>query len=776
MKTGLPYSWNHHSISWNARGLDSSDSVPLGNGDIAINLWVEDEGDLLFYIAKSDAFSEHNQLLKLGRVRVSLKPNPFSGKRPFQFSLDVSRGIASVLSEGLKIEVWVDAFSPNIFVNIEDAAPFVCSVKLENWRQFPRPMSTALKSVWDFGEIMGVVDRVNCPEPFITIEPDRFFEEKDAILWAHCNPTQTVWDEDLRKTGCDSFPEIVYNPLRDRITGAVIASPQLHALAPLHLATKEATQRCTIAVTCLSRQEADVEIWKTDLRALQPSLDHYDDAREKHVLWWMEKFGSHFIRISGDQSAEHVGMCYQLQRYMQLCAGRGIGPIHFNGSLFNVDWHVIHENGKSETYNADYRRWGNSNLMQNTRLPYWAMLHAGDFEMMTPFFRWYERLLPAARKKCEKIYGHDGLLISDNMSIWGSPSGWTSSAKDPASLYQTWQFHYYSPELEFLMLALDYFEFTGDQNLLRELILPLWEGAAQFYRNHFERDEDGKLIIQGTSLEQYHDAINPLPCVAGLGMVGQRMLSLTCAGESIGELTRELLAMIPEIPLCKVSTPFPISEARMAQAWRPLGLPLDIPPGYGEPEQTRIAPAQELRSEGWNVENPELYAIFPYRAHCISNGDLELAKRSYLNRRFTHNWGWAQDPIQAAMCGLAAEAKSQVEARFHRKFRTASFPAFWDIGFDWVPDMDNGAVASRALQSMLIQHHEEKILLFPAWPKEWDVEFRIFAPMQTTVEGRLEAGKLKELKVTPPERAGFVHLPAQFTRPDANSPTATDCD
>ena len=45
--------------------------MPCGGGDIGLNVWVEN-GDILFYIAKSDAFDENNTLLKLGRVRIHL--------------------------------------------------------------------------------------------------------------------------------------------------------------------------------------------------------------------------------------------------------------------------------------------------------------------------------------------------------------------------------------------------------------------------------------------------------------------------------------------------------------------------------------------------------------------------------------------------------------------------------------------------------------------------------------------------------------------------------
>jgi hypothetical protein len=53
---------------------------------------------------------------------------------------------------------------------------------------------------------------------------------------------------------------------------------------------------------------------------------------------------------------------------------------------------------------------------------------------------------------------------------------------------------------------------------------------------------------------------------------------------------------------------------------------------------------------------------------------------------------------------------------------------------------------------MLIQTDGKKILMFPAWPEKWNVEFKVHAPENTTIEGKLENGKLTNLKVTPSER------------------------
>lgn len=55
--------------------------MPLGNGDIGLNVWVEDGGDLLFYLSKTDAWDENARLISSaefvflsGRIRSYYTP------------------------------------------------------------------------------------------------------------------------------------------------------------------------------------------------------------------------------------------------------------------------------------------------------------------------------------------------------------------------------------------------------------------------------------------------------------------------------------------------------------------------------------------------------------------------------------------------------------------------------------------------------------------------------------------------------------------------------
>ena len=54
------------------------------------------------------------------------------------------------------------------------------------------------------------------------------------------------------------------------------------------------------------------------------------------------------------------------------------------------------------------------------------------------------------------------------------------------------------------------------------------------------------------------------------------------------------------------------------------------------------------------------------------------------------------------------------------------------------------------------QHNEKEIRLLPAWPKDWDVEFKLHAPYKTVVAGTSISGKVTRLNVTPRERQNDI--------------------
>lgn len=415
---------------------------------------------------------------------------------------------------------------------------------------------------------------------------------------------------------------------------------------------------------------------------------------------------------------------YILQRFINACAGRGEYPIKFNGSIFTVD--AVEGDQKLD---ADYRRWGGPYWFQNTRLPYWPMLASGDFEMMRPLFQMYRKALPFCLERTKVYFGHQGAFFPETMYFWGAYAtdnyGWDRAGKHVSHVDNTYIRWYWCGGLELSAMMLDYFAFTGDEAFARKTLLPIAEAVVDFYDQHYGRDEKGKLLLRpAQALETWQDVVNPLPDIAGLKFVLEGLLGLPerVTGPARREKWRRLLSELPPLPTAQAD---------------------------GE---TILAPAAEILGGRANVENPELYAIFPFRLFGVGKPDLDVARETFARRAIRGHWGWQQDDTQAAFLGLAREAAELVAARFGMHNPGQRFPAFWGPNFDWVPDQDHGANGLMALQTMLLQWDGRKLFLFPAWPKTWDVEFRLHAPLNTVVEGIYRAGKLERLSVTPESR------------------------
>ena len=104
------------NVVWDSPSTGANGSMPLGNGEVGLNLWVEKDGDLLFYVARTDAWSECSQLLKLGRVRLALRPNPFEAGALFRQTLNLRKGCVEIVAGSLKLRVFVDTQLPVVYV------------------------------------------------------------------------------------------------------------------------------------------------------------------------------------------------------------------------------------------------------------------------------------------------------------------------------------------------------------------------------------------------------------------------------------------------------------------------------------------------------------------------------------------------------------------------------------------------------------------------------------------------------------------------------------
>ncbi|RZK16016.1 MAG: hypothetical protein EOO56_21325, partial [Hymenobacter sp.] len=209
-----------NNIVWTSQSKNAGESMPCGGGDVGLNVWVE-HGELYCYVARSGAFDENNTLLKLGRLRVHLSPNPFAGTE-FRQELHLENGSVTITGTNGKLRaqatVWVDVFRPIIHLEITGNQPTTAEVNYETWRHADR-------------RTLGKENNQNsykwAPQGAVTTFRDSVQFEGSGVAFYHQNRPQSVFDVAVQQQGLAAVKTQLFNPLQNLIFGGVLQGRHL---------------------------------------------------------------------------------------------------------------------------------------------------------------------------------------------------------------------------------------------------------------------------------------------------------------------------------------------------------------------------------------------------------------------------------------------------------------------------------------------------------------------------------------------------------------------
>ena len=747
---GVSALWSQHAnVVWNTPSRNSSESMPCGGGDIGMNIWVED-GDILFYVSRSGTFDENNCQLKQGRFRLRLSPNPFKENKSFRQELKLKDGYVEVEAEGAQIQFWVDVFHPVIHVEIANSQPLHTEVSYENWRYQERPIrkGEGQQCSYKWASPKGTVTSAD----FVSLKNNASGRNNQLVFY-HRNPEQTVFDVAVAQQGMDEVKSQMMNPLKNLTFGGTLFGENLEFtnttdgiyagtdFRAWNFRSSRATRKEQFYIVLHTEQTETTTQWEQGLQTALERIVPKGKNSAKTIVqdkkqtrsWWHSFWQRSFIVAEGE--AQEITRNYTLFRYMLGCNAYGSVPTKFNGGLFTFDPCHVDE---KQSFTPDYRKWGGGTMTaQNQRLVYWPMLKSGDYDMMSAQFDFYNRMLKNAELRSRIYWQHDGACFSEQIENFGLPNPAEYGFKRPDWFdkgleYNAWLEYEWDTVLEFCQMILETKNYA-DADITP--YLPLIESSLTFFDEHYRMlasrrgrkalDGDGHLILfPGSACETYKMTNNASSTIAALRTV------LETYGKK-----KEMLKTIPPIPLRYIE---------VNDSLNPASTP--------ELRQT-ISPAVSWERIN-NIETPQLYPVFPWRIYGVGKEKLEVARNTYFYDpdaiKFRSHTGWKQDNIWAACLGLTEEAKRLSLAKLSDG--THRFPAFWGPGYDWTPDHNWGGSGMIGLQEMLLQTNGEQILLFPAWPKEWNVHFKLHAPDKTTVEVTLKDGKVKDLKVLPESR------------------------
>lgn len=746
-KSSTPDLLPEYNVSWTTPSTDVTGSMPVGGGNIQLNAWSEG-GDILFYMGSTDSYLDNGYTLgKLGRVRLNFHPNPFEDTFRQELHLKESE-VVFTGDNGFKLTLWVDVFNPVVHAEMTSDISVEVRTGYETWR----------------------LDQ-------------EYLDNK--ILFYHRNPaTNTALEKMVEAQKADSFRDKITDPIVNLTSGGLIYADHFVPFAAdsgvymgtpyktLQIKSEKPLKKMDLRVALRIEQDPSLEKWIGQLNRLADKTRGTEkDDRSKSLDWWCEFWNRSYIHInpSGDASiaraadirtdslsaAWQVGRNYQLFRYMLGCSRGARLPVLFNGGIFNFD----NENGKL----PEYRNWQECEFMaQNQRLVYWPLLKTGDNDIMQPVMNMYRNQVDLQKARAQSYWGLEGVAYPEGLNIYGLHSVY----QDPEIMVDCFYRcpprkrteyghsgyihleHHYTSMLDFAYMLLEAARF-GKERLQDQL--PVIENAVKYYDNYYrkshlqrkgtELDEKGKLeLYPSSALELYAGAKNPTDVVAGLHALVNGLLSFPR-----NELTedqynyfKQVSGRLPDIPTAEKDgyTVYPPAES-----W-------------------------ELEGDQHNMEFPQLYTLFPFESVSFEDtAGLKIAENTWLyNSKASAQKNyicWFQGGIYTAHLGLTQEAKTYAMNKFlHPEgpggdpaVKKMRFPTFWaNPGFCHCPDMDHGGTAMVGLQDMLMQTPEDKIYLCPAWPADWECNFKLHAPYNTVVQGKIVKGKLSELEVTPSSR------------------------
>jgi hypothetical protein len=707
----------------------------------AANVWIQD-GSIWLYLAHSGAYDEQGRLLKLGCVRITPVGSDL-GSAGFTQELDLRTGTIFITQGAFKASLWF-AGQTLIFTSDSDRE-ISLEVSFASWREKDKE-----------GLLLDMSGKH-------AIKADTIVADRDGFLWFHRNADHGVDVAAIAKSrGIEE--KAVHDATTRRVFGGAvviaggISEPAVSDVEWQFWSGRAWTgctrpnARHTIAMRLGAALDGDPLQWQAEAKT---ALDQafIDSARKEEHRQWEEFWSRSHISINSgglkDDPGFLIGRNYQFFRYMLACNRGGELPLLFNGGIFTTDnkpGRITGNNNdelpisKGGPTTPDFRRWMFCCFMsQNQRWLGWPNLANGDADLLWPLLKFYrDRSATAAARA--KMQGADGAVYVEPLDVWGLCSGGVGPRPDGLTGAQHLTYHF-SMGLEHAWMALQAHDALG---IALKDDLPWIEGTVFFYDSFYraetqkrtgkELDENGKLLLYPIcGLEYAGGATNSIDAVCGLQRVTESLLRLSELSETSRIRLKKIQATLPEIPTG-------IRQDRLS-----------------------LLPARSLEREYNKWEPIEMYACWPYRLAGITRPDtLQLARDTWETvpedraRLCKQDYSWMANVANVAALAWPQAAK---ERAIYKMANTAApqarFPAFFGPGHDWLPDHNWGGAGLTGIQEMILAPEpgpNGKLHLFAGWPAEWDVDFKLYAPGQTLVEGVLEGGMLKSLKVTPASR------------------------
>ncbi len=509
----------------------------------------------------------------------------------------------------------------------------------------------------------------------------------------------------------------------------------------------------------------------------------FENMVVSNMKWWNTFWEKSYVRLhSDDGEADFITDNYNYFMYVMASSSLGSFPPKFNGMIW--------------TTGGDARKWGNNYWGANQGCMYNGLLPANRPELMEPMFRMYSAMFPSLEVAASQQWGSKGIYIPETVAFDGLPElpeniaeemqdlylvrkPWSEKSKEfdeyasTKSPFQSrwnwkqdkgwvegkWTFtdkgaqtfghvsHIFSRGAKIAYQYWQRYEFSRDIDWLRSTGYLIIKGVTEFYRNfpNIRKEADGKYHIYNVndneSVRGGHNTVEEISAMMGIFPAAIRASEILGIDTELRTLWKEFIQNLSPLPL-GIDYPDTYKQGSPVTFVRSLP-PVVQGPGSGRPDANTM-PVWFFDLCNPVAENSELVKIANSTYDSYFPNGINKNSQVYVLSKL-------------AVTGTMLGRKDAARYLIPNQIRTAEIETMPNRmtlreGYQTTGVQNLGRMAD-ALHYALMNSsppgpgEDPVIVLFPAWPDEWDAEFKLLARGNFLVTASFTDGNIKDVEL-----------------------------